>query len=363
MYIARAGALRSTSLTALLLGVAGLAGIMLLDIFYWDTGIFLEGWPDFSAGHLLRSMVILVSQLCMVWGLSGDGQRKLALHGGDNVVVVRLCIYIVLTLSVGFVFLFLFRPSVFNSIAVEDGLVEWGSAVLLFCCALLFAVAFAKSGKNGECPRPVRWTLALFTLVFFVLAMEEVSWFQRVLDIDTPELFGRNMQHEMNLHNFDTNLMENVYYFGAFGFLVLLPLVYALSPIVKAGDYSRTFLPRPYVVIAGAVACAYNFDMWNILFIQITFFGAVITLIVFSLLSETREEKAITLFAAMLITVTQVLFLVYGENFYRIWDVTEYKELFIPLAFYIYSLSVYRHVSKACLADNPGIPLEKSPGF
>ena len=360
MYIVKTEVHRIASLMALLLGVAGLAGIMVLDIFYWRTGILIEGWPDLSPGYLLRSLVIFVSLSAMVWGITGVSRPKLMLSGGDNVVMVRFSIIGVLTLSVGFLLLFLFRPSVFNSIAAEDGLVEWGSAILFFCCSLLFAVALARSSNNGGIPVPVRWTLALFMLVFFVLAMEEISWFQRVLGIEAPGVFNSNQQDEINLHNFYTDELENVYYFGALVFLVLLPLVRALSPVVEASVYLRTFLPRPYIAIAGAVACAYNFDMWNVLFIQISFFSAVIVLIVFAMLSSRPDEKALTVFAAMLITVTQIMFLVYGENFYRLWDVTEYKELFIPLAFFIYSSSVYHQVNKTCLADNRSIPVEDS---
>lgn len=76
------------------------------------------------------------------------------------------------------------------------------------------------------------------------------------------------------------------------------------------------------------------------------------------MLSSSPDEKAITVFAANVGNRYPDFFLVYGENFYRLWDVTEYKELFIPLAFFIYSLSVYRQVNKTCLADNRSIPVD-----
>lgn len=123
VYIVKTEVLRITSLTALLLGVAGLAGIMVLDIVYWRTGIISEGWPDISPSHLLRSLVIFVSLSSMAWGILGDCRQRFMLSGGDNVVFVRLSIMGVLTLSVGFLLLFLFKPSVFNSIAAYHSLV------------------------------------------------------------------------------------------------------------------------------------------------------------------------------------------------------------------------------------------------
>jgi len=63
------------------------------------------------------------------------------------------------------------------------------------------------------------------SLIFLVIGMEEVSWFQRVLEIDTPAYFlERNDQYEMNFHNMHTTKMEDTYYLGGFILLVAISL-------------------------------------------------------------------------------------------------------------------------------------------
>ena len=90
-----------------------------------------------------------------------------------------------------------------------------------------------KSKNKPHISKITRFSLASLSFVFFVMAMEEVSWFQRVLEIDTPKAFDNNMQKEMNLHNFATNAVENVYYMGAFIFLVILPFLRSMFPFLS----------------------------------------------------------------------------------------------------------------------------------
>ena len=177
--------------------------------------------------------------------------------------------------------------------------------------------------------------------------MEEVSWFQRVLSIETPSLFERNVQDEINLHNFYSSLYEDLYYFFAFLCLVLLPLLRTLFLNTTKNWYLMLFLPRPFVSILGAIQCSYNFDKWNILFIQISFFSAITILFIFSLLSINWRDSFIVIFTIILMVITQAIFLNNGEYFLRPWEISEIKEFFIPIAFFWYSLSVYNNANNA----------------
>lgn len=61
-------------------------------------------------------------------------------------------------------------------------------------------------------------------IVFFVIGMEEVSWFQRVLDLESSEFFREmNDQGETNFHNAYTHESEDIFYLGGFLLLVLFP--------------------------------------------------------------------------------------------------------------------------------------------
>ncbi len=332
-----------------LLGCIGLVLVMALDKLYWHTGVLSEGRPNFSLGHLIRSIVIFISICAIFWSLIGSNKPRLILNESNGLPLERLSVLGILSVSVIILFLFIFEPSIFSALSLEDGLVEWGSALLLFGSCIIVAVSFLKTRNVLNIPKVTQLSLAFLSLMFFVMAMEEVSWFQRVLEIGTPKAFNGNIQHEMNLHNFATNYIENIYYFGAFLFLVVLPFVRLLFPYVSNNNYLRIFVARPFIGVIGSIFCAYNFDMWNIIFTQIAFFGSVVILFAFATISSSRNERYIILFTIFLIATTQVLFLINGVNFARLWEVTEYKELFIPLVLFIYSLDVFIYINRVCL--------------
>jgi hypothetical protein len=287
----------------------------------------------------------------MFWSLIGSSRPKLRLDESRGVPLEQLSILGVVFISVVILFLFIFEPSIFNALSLEDGIIEWGSAILLFGSCIITAISFSKSRNVSNIPKGTQLSIALLSLVFFVMTMEEVSWFQRVLEIETPKVFDANSQNEMNLHNFYTNPIENIYYIGAFLFLVVLPFIRLLFPCISNNNYLRIFVARPFIGVIGSIACAYNFDMWNIIFTQIAFFGSVLILFVFFVFSSNRNEKYIISFTILLITATQVLFLINGENFARQWEVTEYKEFFIPLALFIYSLDVFTYMKQVRLPE------------
>jgi hypothetical protein len=184
-------------------------------------------------------------------------------------------------------------------------------------------------------------------MFLFVLGMEEVSWMQRVLGYQTPVAFSGNGQEEFNLHNFQTNRAENLYYIFAFALLFLLPLL--LTPIrFQLSAPSQIIAPTHNVALVAAPMTALNWDMWNIIPIQMMFWIAV-----FSLGSLTvnlyRQKSGLWTtygFAFLTILITQFTYLVYGSSFQRQWDVTEYKELFISIGFFVFAMQT--------LASPPG---------
>jgi hypothetical protein len=337
----------TTAAIVFLLGSVGLVAVMALDKIYWRTGLIAEGWPNSYPGHIIRSIVIFLSLLAMCWSLIGSSKPKLILTVRNGLPLEQLSIVGALSVSVVILSLFILAPFAFSELSLEDGPIEWGSAILLFASSIISAVSALKSRKVSNISKATRLSLSLLSLAFFVMAMEEISWFQRVLKTETPKVFSGNIQGEMNLHNFATNQLENAYYFGAFLFLVVLPFVTLLIPYMSNNSYLKIVSPRPFIGVIGSIACAYNFDMWNIIFTQIAFFGSIVILFAFATFSKIRRERYVILFTMVLVATTQALFLVNGANFARIWEVTEYKELLIPLAFYLYSLDVFNYWSLA----------------
>lgn len=342
---------RTVSVILFLFGGIGLILVVIFDGLYWRTGVFAEEWPDFTLGHLIRSIIIFVSVLGIFLGMVRSSKAKLVVDEYKWMPLELSSILGSLSASVIILFAFILKPSVFSALSLEDGPIEWGSFLLLFCSCIIIAIAFSKSRNVLSISNATQVSLVLLSFIFFVIAMEEVSWFQRILNIETPKVFGRNAQNEMNLHNFATNYIENIYYFGAFLFLVVLPFIRLFFLFVSSNNYLRVFVPLPFIAVVGSIACAYNFDMWDIIFTQIAFFGCVVILFIFAIFSSSKSEQYMILLAIFVIAVTQIFFLIKGANFSRLSEVTEYKEFFIPLAFFMYSLNVLSSINQVSLHE------------
>lgn len=328
----------------IVLGFLGLIMIVILDKFYWYSSILREGNPSFLFADILRSVIIFISVLSIIWSLSKNTKQHYIWEKRNYTIFEPLSIVIPLSLAILFLFIFIFKTYLFNALSMEDNIIEWGSAILLFASSTVLSITLLKTLKTYTISIFIKLTLLFLSIIFFIIAMEEISWFQRVLEIDTPKAFANNMQLEMNLHNFATDITENIYYFGAFVFLVVLPFLRYLFPLFSKKQYMYIFIPSPFIAIVGIISCGYNYDMWHIIFTQIAFFSSIIILYFFTILSQSQKEKYICIFTIILIICTQIIFLTHGVNFERLWEVTEYKEFFIPVGFFIYSLDVSRHL-------------------
>ena len=82
----------------------------------------------------------------------------------------------------------------------EDGPIEFAG----FACFLVGSVLALVAASRLRADRRTMLAAAALGLVLFAAAGEEISWGQRLLDIDTPEvLVDGNRQDELNLHNLD----------------------------------------------------------------------------------------------------------------------------------------------------------------
>ncbi len=109
----------------------------------------------------------------------------------------------------------------------EDLFGEW-CQFWCFVLTLIFSVKIVISRH-----RP-RWFFILLALSCFYVAMEEISWGQRIFGIQSPEYFKeKNLQGELNLHNFLTgpystmlkDALTWVLAVGMFAFGVIYPLI------------------------------------------------------------------------------------------------------------------------------------------
>lgn len=83
---------------------------------------------------------------------------------------------------------------------VEDGYVENGSAIFLLSASLLLLYRFFKLFKQ----KAFFWKVGILAMavVFFFGAGEEISWGQRIFNLESSQYFlENNAQGETNLHN------------------------------------------------------------------------------------------------------------------------------------------------------------------
>lgn len=333
----------------LLVASAGvLAAVYAYDAGVLGIGLFPEGHPRLTAPYLFRSLLVALAGLLLVAGLRGrtapglpasrqvDG-RPGGAHFSSAAAAAAAA---VLVLSVAGVGLLAVDPGRFYMVALEDGVVEVASAVLLFGSGILFVFATRRVGSG-----PDRILAALAAAGLLLVGLEEVSWFQRVAGFDTPRVLGANEQGEANLHNLATVLSENVYYFGAGAFFAILPALDGGERALRRLRLSSAFLPSRRVAIVSASFVGYNYDMWNSLSIQLPVFASAAFLAI--LVAEARGTgRRVWLPLAGLVTVvsTQMGFLLFGNDMVRLWGATEYKELFIPVVCLWYAVETWQRL-------------------
>jgi len=87
----------------------------------------------------------------------------------------------------------------------EDMYGEWGQ-FFFFLAAFIFSLLNTLNPANGR----YRRFFILLALASFYTCMEEISWGQRLFDLETPDFFANNSyQDEINLHNLLTGPVES----------------------------------------------------------------------------------------------------------------------------------------------------------
>lgn len=165
-------------------------------------------------------------------------------------------VLIFIMLLIGFVLVFTNVP-LFDQYIGEDASVEWITVLGLLLASF---TCFARAVKL----RRHRTWLFLFTsillgLVLFFGAGEEISWGQRILNIESPEYFKeKNLQGETNLHNLVLGGVKiNMWIFtflltAVLGFyLLVIPLLYRKKKWMQ--NFVRYWgvpLPKTYQIVA-----------------------------------------------------------------------------------------------------------------
>ena len=101
-------------------------------------------------------------------------------------------------------------------------------------CQLVAAIAFIKVARHYSKQRQrLAMILAVVTVLLLGLMIgEELSWGQRIFGWSTPSFLAEvNSQSEINLHNINTQLAQNILYFG--GWLLLIGFAFWRDSLAK----------------------------------------------------------------------------------------------------------------------------------
>lgn len=336
--------------------VVALAGFVAFSLYEWsalgETQLAMRKPPSYAPYYLGRFAVAALFSALMAAGLyalraSGSAIDMRRLPSGK-----RRTAWGMLAFCATCAVVFVADARLFNRMSLEDKPLEWISALLPLAASVAFFLAFVQVKRSPH--RDVRRLLALaitacFAFALFVIGMEEISWMQRIFHIATPAMFAENQQQEMNLHNMHSIVIGQAYKIAMFVGLVLLPFIKDTAPRNRFVDSLRDFLPSRFVFAISAPWIAFNYNEWNFLASQL-FVTVTLAILAFYMAAAWRRDdvREGVLFAAiaLFVAVVQPTFLVFGENFVRMWDASEYVELFIAIGLSFYTAETLTRLTR-----------------
>lgn len=152
-------------------------------------------------------------------------------------------------------------------IFAEDGPSEWFTAVVFFIAGAVFFLRarHVRRGKGYLAAAPLAGVAALSVWI----ALEEISYGQRVVGVATPDwLAAANDQGEITLHNLNNDLMLRSYRaLGCAVFLAMLAVTWWWYDLQRVGGLLaewRDLLPDPALLpLAACIALAAQFPAFN----------------------------------------------------------------------------------------------------
>ena len=138
----------------------------------------------------------------------------------------------------------------------EDEYIEWGTFWAFLLAAVVWVVAaIGQRRAQGQLP----WFLFGLSVFCCLVAMEEISWGQRVVGYRPPVYFlENNFQQELNIHNvIDTKYRKMTLKGIILGYGVVLPLL-ALMPAVRR-FFTSAAIAAPPIAMAPAFFATFLF--------------------------------------------------------------------------------------------------------
>lgn len=218
--------------------------IVYLGLFFWMATILsptfvIKGYLD-RLVPLLGWIALLCGQLLIGYYLLGFPTKETTRSAYG---IVAMFIFPLLLL--GLVLIIQIDPDFYIEITKEDHFVEWLTVVFLFGAGS-FYIASGVHGKKAQ--SRYAWFFFLLGFGSFLMAMEEISWGQRIFGLETNQFFlENNVQQELNLHNAISPFLgiktAQVAALVLFSYGVLLPLLALIEKF--AAFFKKIKIPIP----------------------------------------------------------------------------------------------------------------------
>jgi hypothetical protein len=183
--------------------------------------------------------------------------RRMAMRSAGKALVAALVITMPLVWAA--VMHALHPPTYIHSVQ-EDGWLEWMSAWAFALAAICFSRQAMMQRNNG---RSYRWLSCCLTLFCILVAVEEISWGQRVHGFLPPDYFlANNGQLEFNLHNMVASPIRKLLLNSiAIGYGVVLPLLF-YQPRARRMLRRLGIWAPPALLIPGFAAASVTYTLY-----------------------------------------------------------------------------------------------------
>ena len=157
-------------------------------------------------------------------------------------------------------FLFHFAPDAYQRSVQEDEILEWVTFWTFFAAACVHGWAALSSRRQTH---RFPWFLSGLGLFCLLVALEEISWGQRLLGYRPPSYFlAENYQQEFNLHNSIADDFRQLgFLLVVAGYGVLLPFARFVPALSRFANTVGIVLP-PVVFVPGCAATAILYEVY-----------------------------------------------------------------------------------------------------
>lgn len=335
--------------------LTGILGIATVSTFFVSETWAKDAFGIFDIARIIIYIFFLASALWLVHGDSKVDFSHKALPSWVKVLMVMLP-----TLALLFAVVNALFPYIGGLVRMSDNDIFTRPGAILrmifeFIACGVFLSLLPRFARRKQ------WAavglIAALSLVLFVMGMEEISWGQRIFQWQTSTYFSaHNVQGETNLHNLNTQLFQDVLFFGGFILLAVLPFFHEqLTKILQkiaSLKFLTNFLPEKWMLIAFGAGlmftdpfnAPYGFHWGSICFQLIATLALLWAFAIYA--RRNNRECKVVLWALLCAVVVLILSLSYHE----LWRLnqglpTEYIKLFINFGILCWAIRIRQRIT------------------